>query len=213
MLKNLSRGWLIFTIIALSVGLLAIVAFDFFGISLFLSFSNHPGGQKFEKMGHLALVVFAAIAALAALFQLFRLNNTAFAQLLSKIEYRYGSGEILLAREIIQALYLNTKSKGICYESHVKKIRIEIKKIGNDKKRTKDFILLLNFLDFLESISYYAQVNYVTRKDVEEMFGGSITYWYDIYYDWILYRRKKFNEPRMYCELEALVTKVRKTKA
>jgi hypothetical protein len=61
----------------------------------------------------------------------------------------------------------------------------EIRRIGSLEERTRDFILLLNFMDFLESIAYYTRRRYIESEDMYEMFGGNLPYWFNLFEAWI----------------------------
>lgn len=210
MLKIIKKNKLSTIMISIIVIFVAMAIIDY--LDLYNFFKNRED-KSFEKTGHMVLVISAAIAAMIAWWQLIKLNSTAFADLLTKIETRYGSNEILEAREIIQEIYLESKdAQDTCKLKHISHMQDIIKQIGNDAKQTRKFILLLNFLDFLESIAYYVKVGYVSYDDVLEMFGGNLPYWFDVYERWIHYRREKFKEPKMYYEFETLVKKIRDIK-
>lgn len=210
MLKIIKKNKLSTIMILIIVIFVAMAIIDYLDL---YNFFKNIDDKSFEKTGHMVLVISAAIAAIIAWWQLIKLNSTAFADLLTKIETRYGSGEILEAREIIQEIYLQSKDpQDTCKLKHISRMQDIIKQIGNDAKQSRKFILLLNFLDFLESIAYYVKVGYVSYDDVLEMFGGNLPYWFDVYERWIHYRREKFKELKMYYEFETLVKKIRDTK-
>ncbi len=67
-----------------------------------------------------------------------------------------------------------------------------------------DFGCLLNFLDFLETIAYFANKNNVSKKEVEELLGNSLCYYYKCFKLFIARRRETSDDHNYYCELEKL---------
>ena len=146
-----------------------------------------------------------------------RIRKTNHADFLMRIEDRFGCDKILEAREIIHFLYREAERKIDRPEDpkeeekdkyRVKKIAYVSEKLLDIRRspvKAKDFISLLNFLDFLESISYYRKKNYIEENDMKEMFGGQISYFYLCFYGWIKKSRETYDvDGGLYSELREL---------
>lgn len=144
--------------------------------------------------------------------QLNRLNRTSKADFLLRIDGRYGSAEIVKARAIIQRLYResNPHDNPVPKEIYFKRIadKIDEIRISQDVKSYEDFSYLLNLLDFLEAISYFARKKYISAKDVDELIGNSIVFYFNVFKQWIYYRRKTYDNDSYYCEFQALVEQI-----
>jgi len=108
-----------------------------------------------------ALLVLTLIFICVAWFQLKNLNITSKADFLLRIDDRFGSREIIRARKIIHEFYCETNQENIRVETHINNISEKIKEICEDKDKAEDFVYLLNFLDFLETISYFCHKDYI----------------------------------------------------
>lgn len=69
-------------------------------------------------------------------------------------------------------------------------------------------MLLLNFLDFLETIAYFCKANSLSVADVQNLLGYSLVFYYDVFERWLKYRQKKIGEGK-YSEIQWLVKKIR----
>jgi hypothetical protein len=63
--------------------------------------------------------------------------------------------------------------------------------IHDDEKKVTDFIYLLNFLDFLETIGYLHSEKAISLDGVRELLGNSIIYFYEIFSVYIEYRKRQ----------------------
>ena len=161
---------------------------------------------------HAAVLIILTFSLICvAWIQLRGINKTSKGDFLLRIDDRYGSLEIIKARIIINRLYYKTRAKDISSESHIKKIAEEIKKLGEnedcEEKKNEDFIYLLNFLDFLETVAYFSNKDYISQKDINELLGNSLNYYYKVFKQWICYRRCKYDDKTYYCELEEFINK------
>lgn len=107
--------------------------------------------------------IFLATASLAALayFEFNRANKLLSNEFLLFISDRWGSSEILKARQIIHSLfvknYRNSKSKS--FEDYQRSLSATSKNIlelskKEGKKDGDNFIYLLNLIDFMETLGY-----------------------------------------------------------
>jgi hypothetical protein len=102
---------------------------------------------------------------------------------LLRIDERWASPEIIKAREVIHKLYLDAKKLHPKYENQQIKplIAQAIMDLNDDESQIKEFIKLLNFLDFLETIGFLHSKKAITTEEVTELLGNSIIYFYDIF--------------------------------
>jgi len=194
------------------VGLMVLISLIFLERAYFNIFVTHDDGILQLHAASLIILTFLLVCAawFAAWFPLSDINKTSKGDFLLRIDERYGSNEIMQARKIIHKFYCATRPENgnISLEVHINKISEEIKKISTIEDSAKDFIHLLNFLDFLETIAYFTHKNHITYNDIDELLGWSITYYFKVFKPWIYYRRKKYNNNKYYCELELLVCKL-----
>ncbi|HBD9375990.1 TPA: hypothetical protein KLD42_002906 [Legionella pneumophila] len=129
---------------------------------------------------------------------------------LLRIDERWASSEIVKAREVIHKLYLDAKKEHPEYENEQIKpiIAQAIRDLNDDEKKIKEFIKLLNFLDFLETIGYLHSRKAITTEEVSELLGNSIIYFYDIFSIYISYRRTT-KDPGFYIKFEKLYLEVK----
>jgi len=131
---------------------------------------------------------------------------------LLRIDERWSSTEIVEAREVIHELYLEAKKSNPKYENEQIKpiIAQDIMELKDNKDEIKEFIKLLNFLDFLETIGYLHDKEAITTEEVSELLGNSIIYFYDIFSLYISYRRNK--DIGFYIKFEKLYLELRTKK-
>lgn len=129
---------------------------------------------------------------------------------LLRIDARWASPEIIRAREVIHKLYLDATKSHPQYENQQIKplIAQAIMELHNNKTQIEEFIKLLNFLDFLETIGYLHSKKAITTEEVSELLGNSIIYFYDIFSVYIDYRRKT-KDPGFYIKFEKLYLEVK----
>lgn len=160
------------------------------------------------------LVFSTALIAFVAWIQLSGLKKTAQSEFLFRIDERFGSEPIIKAREIIQRLYResNNLNPGAKERVHRRHISHRIDEISKDTNSYKEYTHLLNLLDFLETISYYANENkMISIDDIKNLMGPSMEFFFVIFKLRIKDRRKKYRSKVYYCEFQKLV-KTLKTK-
>lgn len=166
--------------------------------------------QNILRINAAAIIVLTIMLICGGWLQLERLNKTSKADFLLQIVARYSSKEIVDARAIIQKLYriANPENNSATEERYIQLISDEIDKIRNDPEKNNECALLLNLLDFLEAISYFTRKNFITVRDIDELVGNSILYYYKIYKRWIYSRRERYDNSYYYCEFELLAKKI-----
>ncbi len=212
--KCFKRKYNFFSSIAILFVLLAL--FLWFTVFLYPDLFSNAQGQQHEhaivKIYSACLIFLTFALVLVAWIQLASLNKTSRSDFLLRIDDRYGSVEIIKARAIIQKFYCQIKKENtnISTQEHINKISEKIKEIGSKEKCADEFTHLLNFLDFLETISFFCKKNFISIKEIKELSGESLTYYYKIFKPWIDYRRKKYDNKNYYKQLEWLAEKIKR---
>lgn len=109
-------------------------------------------------------------------------EKTAKGDFLLRIDERWTSQEILEARTIIHGIEVN-----LCFSSKEKEEEIgnEIVRLSKTSKEKKDFMSLVNFLDFLETIGFLFVNNYIEAISLDELCGDSIKIYYKVFLPYI----------------------------
>ena len=156
------------------------------------------------ETSHVILTIFLVCI---AWIQLSGLQKTAQSDFLMRIDDRYASKSILKARQIIQRLYResNIQNPGAPHSVHNSHISIRIHEISENIDNSNEYIYLLNLLDFLETISYFANKGAISISDIESLMGPSMGFFFTIFTPRIEARRQKYQNNKYYCELEKLV--------
>jgi hypothetical protein len=164
-------------------------------------------------MGSLLIAIATFSLACVAWLQLTKLNRISKADFLIRIDERFNKKDLLEAKMIIDTFYREvTKKKPNLDEVEIAElISDKIKKLGKDKKKqsSRNFVLLLNQLDFLETISYFANQGYVQIDELDELYGYTLIWYYNIFKNWITYRRIKYGKASYYCEFEEVIDKIK----
>ena len=117
---------------------------------------------------------------------------------------------IIKARQIIHRLYVEIGNDA-CKDKRDETLSYKIRQLydDNDKKKCAEFILLLNFYDFLETIAYFANKYHVEASELDDLLGGSIEYFHKIFIPLRDHLRYHYGDdpstPRYYSELDKLV--------
>ncbi|MGQ3888464.1 DUF4760 domain-containing protein [Legionella sp. CNM-1927-20] len=190
--------------------LLIIITVIFVGVYFYLKLNDEH--QNFETgltYSVLALFVSAILILLAYIKTQEAIEQSRISYLL-RIDERWASPEIIRAREVIHKLYLDAKTMHPQYENQQIKplIAQKIMDLNDDESQIEEFIKLLNFLDFLETIGYLHSRKAITTEEVTELLGNSIIYFYDIFSIYIAYRRKT-KDPDFYIKFEKLYLEVK----
>ena len=204
-IKNTSKELII---AGLWVLIFLIIVLIFFEDKFFNVFSFNQQNKP-NDWNDLIIIPLTFLIVCAGWMQFKSLNKTSKAEFLLRIDERYGSIEIIKARSIIHSYYQETYHKDIDITAHANKIGHLILQAEKAQKPI-NFIYLLNFLDFLETVSYFTNANYISLDDINELVGGSIKYYYCVYKPFIHTRRKKYHCNKYYCELEVLAKKIQK---
>jgi hypothetical protein len=156
--------------------------------------------------GALAYVAYIQID--SARKQLEQIGNSTRADFLIRLDNRYGSKQIIKARQIIHALYLESKKiQRISEENediHRNYIAEKINDYAEDPEKANDYVYLLNLMDFLETISFLANKGIIQKEEITDLMGLSLNFFWDIFHIRIKVRRQKYGDMR-YKEFENLI--------
>ncbi len=193
-----------------SIILLVFIALIFGCTYLFMHLKEHQNFETSLTYSVLALLTSAILILLAYIKTQEALEQSKTNHLL-RIDERWASPEIIRAREVIHDIYLRAKhlNPHLSDNEQIKSvIALGIMKLHDNETQSGEFISLLNFLDFLETIGYLHSKKAVTTEDVSELLGNSIIYFYDIFSIYISYRRKS-KDQGFYINFERLYLEVR----
>lgn len=158
------------------------------------------------------IAILTAILVLVAWIQLAGLKKTASADFLMRLDDRYGSEPIIKARQIIQRLYRESKIVNPEAPETVHRYYIgnKINEISEDINLSEEYVYLLNLLDFLETISFFANRDDITADDIRDLMGLSLDFFHTIFKPRIEARRNKYTDKSIYSEFEKLVDSIKK---
>ncbi len=154
------------------------------------------------------IILLTLIIVCAGWMQFKNLNETSKGDFLLRIDERFGSPEILKARIIIHEFYCLTNKEDIDLNIHILRISEMILGTKNKIESSEKFIYLYNFLNFLETIAYFTNNNFISLEDINELLGGSLKYYYLTFQLLIEDRRTKYRSEYYYCELQTLAEKI-----
>ncbi|MCE0723983.1 DUF4760 domain-containing protein [Legionella resiliens] len=173
-------------------------------------FHTKIGQNHVSDWNDIVIIFLTLFIVCAGWLQFKNLNKTSTGDFLLRIDERFGSPEILRARAIIHEFYCLTYEKEIDINIHTYKIAEKVLSMKNKVEASTDFIYLYNFLNFLETIAYFANNKYISSDEVNELLGGSLKYYYLVFKLLIADRRKKYQSNYYYCELETLAKAIHK---
>jgi hypothetical protein len=163
-----------------------------------------------ETLHAACLIILTSFLVCIAWIQLSGIGKTAQSDFLMRLDNRYGSESILKARVIIQRFYRESKNLNPTATEAVHRyyIGIKINEMSEDINSSEGYVYLLNLLEFLESISFFANRKDLQTEDILNLMGLSLVFYYDIFKPRIEARRNKYSHKSMYVEFEKLVEKI-----
>lgn len=192
--------------ISLIIAILAIYFITL--IPFFYTLIADKATVEYTFVYYLLSTCITASLTIIAFIQFQKINFNLNAEYLLKINEMWRSSEIIKARIIIHELYLKAqeelKEKNIAEKVDIHRdVGGKIVDLSTSKQK-EDFIYLLNFLDFMETIGYFYTNKYLEEKHLYELFGASLKFNYEIFEPYIKHRREKHKNPKFYCEFEKL---------
>lgn len=218
-----SRGWLFwfcFLLVVVCVGIIIIC--PSFSSDWIKSATNQ---DEIYALLYFATWVATALLALIAWKQLTKIYSKNEAEFLLKIDEQWGSDKIIKARQIIHKIYIKIepkhkeKKRDNIFElvgQEILNMRLNNEEKGEKKKQEDkdkeqdDFIILLNFLDFMETIGYLYEKKLIKADELNALCGESIRFNYKIFTPYIRYKRQKHQREKFYESFEALYNELKK---
>ncbi len=200
------KAWLIIVSI-LSLTILSILSINYF----FDKYFDNTISKTIESLYYISLIPLTVMLVSVAWIQLDALHEINKDDFLIRIESRFGSEDIIKARAIIHKFHVLAKSKNITKKMRLKKIARMIQNTGQNSKSADEFTYLMNFLDFLDTISYFCNKNSIRIDDADELLGNSIIFYYDVYKPWIYYRRQTY-DINFYSHFEKIAIELKRRK-
>jgi hypothetical protein len=206
--KNTFQGWLI--------PLIGIPIFILFGTYLLLRFFNFQNDlfNEADTSFYFFTAWTTVVLAFVAWINFKKFNELNEAQFLLSIDERWSSREIIAAREVIHKLYLRTQNQfependAESKKKQRNQIGSLIVEISQDGTQIREFISLLNFLDFMETIGYLASKKYMPIEELNSLVGDSLIFNYEIFLQYIEKRQQKNH--RFYIHFKCLYDEVKK---
>jgi hypothetical protein len=163
------------------------------------------------------MVVLTFFIALIAWSQLAKVRHSINSDYLLRIIQNYSSEEVINARHVIHRLHVKAKNQvkldnpsfdnnliNIATWESVANMILEIKN-SDEKNDMRDFSYLLSFIDFLETISYFANQGKIDKNELNNMIGHSLNFYFKIFNLFIKSRRNSYAKKDYYYEFEKLI--------
>lgn len=215
----IAAHYILLVIIAVVViTLFSIFIAEWFYFDDFFKHIKNEHESNIVRVNAAFLIILTFILVCIAWIQLGGLNKTGRADFLFRIDYRFGSKSIIMARTIIHKIYNETDINcehaknycDSCQKSHLFRISQNIGKMEKDNNSATEFMYLQNFLNFLETIGYFAHKNHVSPREVNELMGGTYLYHFDVFKSLISSRREREGNDFAYCEFEWLSKEIKR---
>ncbi|HAT1660474.1 TPA: hypothetical protein I8Y75_002615 [Legionella pneumophila] len=136
--------------------LIAITLIFYFSL-IYLNIGKNETNLETTIIYYILGVFFSLLLIIIAYTKLGEANKQSRINYLIRIDERWASTEIVEAREVIHLLYLDAREMEPKYKSR-EEMRLIIGKgimdMHSNREKIPEFIRLLNFLDFLETIGY-----------------------------------------------------------
>lgn len=182
-----------------------ILALTYFGVNIekildkLWKVNNTSESKMMETILIYASWFTTAILAWIAWFRIGTIHRDNQSRFMIQIDSRWGSAEIIKARTIMHYIYRNISDN---YSNQI--IKSELKDIcqavGKDiikmsesqcKQDRDDFMLLLNLLDFMETIGFLENNGYVSVEQLNALSGSTIKFFYMCFANYICHKRCK----------------------
>ena len=142
--------------------------------------------------------------------QIHNANKISRDDFLLRIDFRYTSEEIIKARTLIHKIYISFSDDKISRTDKIIKTSEKIEKMrtSEDKQESSDFMYLINFLDFLETIALFYNKGSINETDLEILSGDSMKFYRDIFGCFIENRRKSTSNHTYYLQLDICLSHI-----
>lgn len=193
----------LYIIISLIISLVFILTNDFFSS---IAESNIHEIEVWYYVGTVCVTYLIVIT------QLSSLNKTNQSEFLLRIDERWSSESILIARMYFHTLLLELRAKNNNVDPDISIIGYKLIEMSRDETKVKEYIYLKNLLEFFETIGFLYAQERINTKEADELIGNSILYFYKAYEPYIIHQRKNKNDNNLYYELENLYKNMRNIK-
>ncbi|RUR15187.1 hypothetical protein ELY21_14965 [Legionella sp. km535] len=166
------------------------------GIAFFLTYDfDFLTKSRAEEINWFVFIATALLAGIAY-FEFNRANKLSSNEFLLFISNRWGSAEVIKARQIIHAYFVKnyrnpestTFSDYNCSLCQTSKNILELSR--KDGEDGSNFIYLLNLIDYLETISYFYDRGDLELSDIQNTSGHNILFLYAIFQSYKEQRQK-----------------------
>lgn len=131
-----------------------------------------------------------------------------------RIDSRFGSDDIMKAKIVIQEISCRIGGTAVADDAHIAAISAEVDRLREKTETAPQFIQLLSFLDFLETIAYFANEELISMDDIQELLGTeTVVYYYRIFKDSLICSQRKYlnvSNNIDYSHLDVLVKRIMK---
>jgi hypothetical protein len=171
-----------------------------------------------NKLYCATLIILTFILVCVAWIQLHKLQRISQSDFLLKIFHHLSDNSIIKAMKIIHRLRLNAedeirKRKDYTSTAITEDIRSKIRELRFNSELISEFIILKNFLDYLEHIAYLCNKKEISIEDIEKCLSERLSTYYDYYEDLIEFYREANPNHNPYKSLEILVKNFQSNKS
>lgn len=192
------RFWFWFLIVLLLV-FFALGILDVFNVRSgmqLITDDQHFLADHITELHYFFIVILTFALVFVGYAQLHGIRKNTEGDYLMDIDKRYGSSKIIKARQIIRDCYCDVKKHNTGEDKDY--IRKEMaKRIGdiavNEDKNNEDYMLLMNLLDFLETVAFFANHNLIEPDQIKGLMGGSLVRYYNVFEKFLEYKENQVN--------------------
>lgn len=208
--------YLIIFLIFISLAFVVPYYFGFYGED---DAGNKAQIVQYQTFYYCLSLVFTMVLIAVAYIQLKGVRKRMESDFLLEIDRRWGNAESLKARTIIHKMIVKseethgmTNSQNFVLIMHdVQGGIIDLRK-GKDDKSQEEFMIVLNFLEFMETIGYLAYSDCVSEEALDKLCGHSISFNYMVFKLYIESKSKRHEQNDFYKHFKALHENLEKKK-
>ncbi|MBX9585709.1 MAG: hypothetical protein K2X50_00480 [Gammaproteobacteria bacterium] len=183
------------------------IFFDFDLVNNLLDYKHSPDSKDPVKF-HAAVILILTIAILLGSWrQIYNANKISKNDFIMRIDQQYSSLQSIKARAIIHKIYREIGPDSISRQYRITETarKVALMRTSTKKYEMRDFIYLMNFLECLETISFFANNNAIGQDDLKLLSGPSIKFYYQVFKLFITERRTETDNNSYYVELEKFI--------
>jgi len=169
------------------IWLVAIVGLGYLGIHFFHFLTTHDAEEV-----HFFIFIATAALVVIAYFEFNRSNKLTANEFLLFTSNRWNSKAIIKARQILHDIFIDAyrdeQGKSKC-DLSIALNEVSKKTLLMSRSKGKDFIYLLNLLDYLETLSYFYHRDDLSLTDIQNTCGNNLIFFYESFKAFIEQRR------------------------